>query len=67
MLQDICAIPCKLQKMLQAIGNVILVYTFPINSEDFNVIDSKYIKKSAIHMIPVFNFYVCMLFAYMIW
>lgn len=40
---------------------------FPLISEDFNVIDSKYIKKSAIHMIPVFNFYVCMLFAYMIW
>lgn len=34
--------------------------------EDFNVIDSKYIKKLVIYMILVFNFNVCMLFEYMI-
>lgn len=44
MLQDICAIPWKLQKMLQAIANVIWFTLFPLISEDFNVIDSKYIK-----------------------
>lgn len=65
MLQDICAIPWKLQKMLQA-KSLFWFTLFPLISEDFDVIDSKYIKKSAIHMIPVFNFYVCMLFAYMI-